>query len=168
MGKGQGGRAKVAKEGRCRMCLRPDHVRQLTRHHLLPRRRSGRVTFQINHPLNIVPLCRECHDLVETEESARKMLRRVLLVEEVEFLRRHVGARWLAQHYPWPEEDEKLTLADLEKMALERPVRVDKGGGNGRKRRHKRKVHIEGCDPYWGCKAGCPVAVEAGTYYPMI
>jgi hypothetical protein len=102
--------AKVQREGHCRMCLRPAYVRPLTRHHLVPSRwfvRSTDLRLRMirNASANVVPLCRPCHDLIETSETAvrmeaRTMLRRVLTQQEVTFCIQVRGQQWLEWAYP--------------------------------------------------------------------
>jgi hypothetical protein len=95
---------KVNREGHCRMCLRPGHVRQLSRHHLIPQhwwRQRGELVMRLrNAGANIVPLCRQCHDEVETSIESRRMLRRVMTQEEVAFVIDVIGLRWLERRYP--------------------------------------------------------------------
>lgn len=110
-----GGSAKLAEEGQCRMCLRPppildpwapEYARKLTRHHLIPqswfRARSMKVRQLSNADANIVPLCRRCHDDVEDDEAARKMLRKVLTQAEVAFVIQMLGQEWIDRRYPPP------------------------------------------------------------------
>lgn len=91
-------------EGRCRMCLRESSVRPLTRHHLIPQwwwyKRGDPWPEYRNIAANIVPLCRPCHDDVERDEAARRMLRRLLGVDEVALVVTTIGQRWLDQTYP--------------------------------------------------------------------
>lgn len=102
---------KMVAEGHCRMCLRPDRVRPLTRHHLVP------VSWFIRQPVplrvirnahaNIVPLCRLCHDLVDRADDpeermrARRELRRSLGQAEIAFAIQVIGKEWLDEHYPF-------------------------------------------------------------------
>lgn len=69
--------AKLRAEGRCRLCLRPASVRPLTRHRIVP----GAVTGPYK-PVNCVPLCRPCHELVdnwqERDPASTRMYRRAL------------------------------------------------------------------------------------------
>lgn len=115
-----GGREKIKMEGRCRMCLRPRGpdsrieldaggpfelgARPLTRHHLVPER-----WFKNQLPptralrsaeANVVPLCRPCHDGVETDIESRRMLRRVLGPDEVAFVIQLAGRSWMDSRYP--------------------------------------------------------------------
>ena len=94
-------------EGQCRMCLRPEIVRALTRHHLVPLRwfletrdRRQRYAPIRNVAPNQVPLCRPCHDQVEKTEQGKRELRRVLAPDEVTYIVQLTGYRWLAKHYP--------------------------------------------------------------------
>lgn len=96
--------AKCEREGHCRMCRRPSHVRQLTRHHLIAqgwwRARGEDIAVLRNAAANIVPLCRQCHDEVEHDVESRRMLRRVLTQEEVAFIIDVIGRNWLERRYP--------------------------------------------------------------------
>lgn len=100
---------KILAEGQCRMCGRAAYVRPLTRHHLVPE------SWFLGQPLplrlirnahaNIVPLCRPCHDRVDSREEderapARRELRRCLSQAEVAFAIQVRGRRWLDSHYP--------------------------------------------------------------------
>lgn len=94
---------KVAREGHCRMCLRHQSIRPLSRHHLIPQswfRQRGLVTRLRNAAANIVPLCRLCHDEVEQDIGSRRMLRRSLTQEEVAFVIDVIGAAWFDRRYP--------------------------------------------------------------------
>ena len=117
-----GGREKLRDEGRCRMCLKTaaevtasgQHVRGerlLTRHHLVPRtwwsygtkrreeRRSGWRRLR-DADANIVPLCRPCHDLVESDVDGRKLLRKVLSQAEIAYCIQARGQLWFDTYYP--------------------------------------------------------------------
>jgi len=112
---------KLSREGRCRMCGRTYDVRPLTRHHLIP------VNWWIRQPLpmrsyrnahaNIVPLCREDHDLVDSKddylrEESRRMLRRLLSQQEVAFIIAVRGREWMEMAYPAHSQDpENVRLA---------------------------------------------------------
>lgn len=112
------GKEKLRREGCCRMCLRPsaeladlwmrpDAIRVMTRHHLVPQR-----WFNVHKEwihlrdcdANIVPLCRACHDLVELRNgsgsSHRRMLRRLLTQAEISFIIQVRGYRWFEGTYP--------------------------------------------------------------------
>lgn len=99
---------KVRAEGHCRMCLRPDKVRPLTRHHLVPQSWFMRQTHDKrwrawrNLAPNIIPLCRPCHDSVERWDDleARRMLRRMLTQEEIAFAWATRGPEWFSRWYP--------------------------------------------------------------------
>lgn len=111
-----GGKEKLREEGCCRMCLRPsaelgllderpDAVRLLTRHHLVPARWFRRhIEWRVMRDVdaNIVPLCRPCHDSIELTGGLpqRKMLRRAMLQEEVSFIIQVRGREWLETRYP--------------------------------------------------------------------
>lgn len=116
-----GGKEKVRQEARCRMCLRsrgPDTpkewllgdkdkwvgTRSLTRHHLVP---EHWFKYQLaplrqlrGSDCNIIPLCRQCHDEVERDEEARRMLRRVLGPDEAQFAIQVAGHHWFVVRYP--------------------------------------------------------------------
>lgn len=95
---------KLSAEKHCRACLRPDTVRPLTRHHLVPQawwlRRGVAYARYRNVAANIIPLCRSCHDEVEQSTEARRMLRRVLTQQEVALAVALRGLAWLDQCYP--------------------------------------------------------------------
>jgi hypothetical protein len=111
-----GGRSKVAEEGRCRMCLRPSSVRQLTRHHVVKQAWWRRNEFLLSWPSGhrervprhvvrdcdaaVVPLCVPCHVAVESEESARRLLRKVLGAAEVAYAVSLRGREWFDIRYP--------------------------------------------------------------------
>ena len=95
--------------GVCRMCLRSSKLRALTRHHLVPHAwfLSQPLALRLirNAHANIVPLCRPCHDLVDSRdpverEEARRHLRRSLLQDEVAFAIQVRGRTWLEYNYP--------------------------------------------------------------------
>jgi hypothetical protein len=95
---------KLSAEKHCRACLRPDSVRPLTRHHLVPQawwlRRGLTFARYRNVAANIIPLCRPCHDEVESDQEARRMLRRVLTQQEVALAVALLGIGWLDRIYP--------------------------------------------------------------------
>lgn len=112
---------KLEDEKRCRLCLRPRNVRplvehelagedvvRLTRHHLVPKwwaaDRIARGLLPdrriIGCAANFIPLCRPCHDGVEYDPAARRMLRAVMRPEEEEFVVRVAGRAWLDETYP--------------------------------------------------------------------
>lgn len=99
-------RNKLGEEGHCRMCLRPAHVRPLTRHHLIPQRWFARQRHDVrwqklrNCAANIIPLCRACHDEVERDRESRRMLRRSLVQEEIAWIIAVRGTEWLNTRYP--------------------------------------------------------------------
>ena len=113
------GREKLRRERVCRMCARPsaeleelwhrpDAVRILTRHHLVPKR------FFKHFPEwkhlrdcdgNVVPLCRPDHDLIHSRDGAvrlqaRAMLRRSLTQEEIAYMVQVRGIEWVNNKYP--------------------------------------------------------------------
>lgn len=110
------GRSKVAEEGRCRMCLRPAAIRQVTRHHVVKQAWWRRHTFLLSgrgsgwrlvpqHVVRdcdaaIVPLCAPCHVAVENEVGARRMLRKVLGAEEAAYAISLRGRSWFDSRYP--------------------------------------------------------------------
>ena len=97
---------KLTVEQHCRMCGRHRSVRPLTRHHLVPLRHfesapGRRYRMVRNANANIAPLCRICHDLVESRDMiARRMLRRLLTQQEIAFIVRVRGKEWLDRRYP--------------------------------------------------------------------
>ena len=93
----------------CRMCGRPGHVRPITRHHLVPeswfRRQPLSLRSIRNAHANLVPLCRPCHDLVDSRDEderreSRRFLRRSLSQQEISFAIQVRGREWLDFHYP--------------------------------------------------------------------
>lgn len=93
----------------CRMCTRPREVRPLTRHHLVPEswflRQPLHIKIVRNAYANIVPLCRPCHDRVDSRDpveraEARRYLRRSLTQQEVAFAIQVRGRGWLEHEYP--------------------------------------------------------------------
>lgn len=103
------GRLKVWNEAHCRMCRRHRLVRPLTRHHLIPlswwAQQDARIRRYRNANANLVPLCREDHDLVDhkdqdVREMARRELRRSLWQPEIAFIIRVIGEDWLRETYP--------------------------------------------------------------------
>lgn len=102
------GRLKVFNEGHCRMCLRHRKIRPLTRHHLVPLEWFNHQKMEVrqirNANANIIPLCRPCHDLVDSQleevrTPARRELRRSLWQPEIAFAIRLRGADWLQETY---------------------------------------------------------------------
>lgn len=100
------GKAKAANEGRCRMCQRDAFVRPLSRHHLVPQQYFLRYSEPYRGLRNcdacIVPLCRPCHDSVEGRRNRdnRKMLRKVLMQDEIAFCIAVRGKVWFDRMYP--------------------------------------------------------------------
>lgn len=95
----------------CRMCGRPRNVRPITRHHLVPQawfdelEESDPRRMLRNATANLVPLCRQCHDLVDNRDEyvrveSRRMLRRSLAQSEIAFAIHLRGRHWLEHHYP--------------------------------------------------------------------
>lgn len=100
------GRAKVQQEGRCRLCSAGD---ELTRHHLVPMawflQRKLELRTLRNANANIVPLCRDCHEIVDGREPVprlqkRSALRAALYSNEVAFILQVRGKPWFDSHYP--------------------------------------------------------------------
>lgn len=91
------------------MCLRDEGVRPLTRHHIIPESwfmpQPIKLKMIRNAHANIVPLCRLCHDLVDSKNAieraeARKMLRKTFSQQELAFVIRVLGKGWLDEQYP--------------------------------------------------------------------
>lgn len=95
---------KLAAEKHCRACLRSQDVRPLTRHHLVPQswwlRRGSEFARYRNVAANVIPLCRPCHDEVERDTEARRMLRRALTQQEITLAISLRGITWLDTLYP--------------------------------------------------------------------
>jgi len=100
---------KCEAEAHCRMCLRHMKVRPLTRHHLVPLRWWKNIGLEWrgvrNCPNNIIPMCRACHDLVESSDEeirqeARRMCRRAMTQIEIAFAIATRGKEWFNHHYP--------------------------------------------------------------------
>lgn len=98
--------SKMLGEGRCRLCSKTG---PLTRHHLVPEswflRQPLALKLVRNAHANIVPLCRKCHDHVESrhpvvKEWARRKLRPLLTQQEVAFCIQVRGRGWLEATYP--------------------------------------------------------------------
>lgn len=89
---------------RCRLC---GSEKQITRHHLVPRRFRGRKLHrrvsaaQVGHRCNIVKLCTACHLGVEQNDSGMRMdLRLVLNANELRHMERVAGREWVDREYP--------------------------------------------------------------------
>lgn len=108
-----GAKRKLTSERVCRLCVQPwDERRRLTRHHLIPQ--SWFLGFDSIGPVrgmrhavsNIVPLCRDCHDEVDTKRypalrlRARALLRQRLSQQEIAFIISVRGKPWLDAEYP--------------------------------------------------------------------
>lgn len=98
---------KMKAEGRCRLCLPTADPAPLTKHHLVPetwfrlRRKKNPALYAVrNSAANIIPLCRRCHDRVESSEVARRALRELLAQDEVAFAIQSIGRLWLETTYP--------------------------------------------------------------------
>ncbi len=125
-------------EGKCRMCLRPADVRALTLHHLVPEawfRRHRKLRLVRNVAANLIPLCRDDHDLVEREATARSQLRRLLAPDEVAFAIQTAGRDWLDASYPLTGQSSRR--------------REDVSAGESR------PMHRRDCHPVFGCVYGC-------------
>lgn len=81
--------------------IRPAHQRLRGRPGISTRF-VGYETRDIRHPLNIVPLCRLHHDLIERRVLV-STLRSLLRESEVIHIRRVAGPVWLDAHYPEPQ-----------------------------------------------------------------
>lgn len=87
---------------------RPDAIRVMTRHHLVPQhwfRKNPEWKHLMNCDANVVPLCRMCHDLVELPawkggQPYRRELRRMMTQAEISFVIQVRGLDWLEQTYP--------------------------------------------------------------------
>lgn len=91
---------KFKSESACRLCHRPFYVRRLTRHRIVPGAYGGTYI-----PINCVPLCRPCHDLVDhkditTRRLARRMLRASLWPVEIAHALRRDGSARLVRDPP--------------------------------------------------------------------
>jgi hypothetical protein len=104
------GRAKLVREGKCRLCRKPYPPWQLTRHHLVPRNGSH-AGDDVDD--NLVPLCGSgtvgCHGLVERSQESRSRLRRFLLQAELAYMAWRMGddganpdkgKAWIDRRYP--------------------------------------------------------------------
>lgn len=98
--------SKVQAEGRCRLC---PETAALTRHHVIPQSwflGQPEALRQIrNAHANIVPLCRDCHDDVESKHpviliEARRRLRETFTQQEITFAIQVRGREWLEAQYP--------------------------------------------------------------------
>lgn len=104
---------KMTTEGRCRKCgiahSWAKDGKQLTRHHVVPE------SWFLGQPLalklirnahaNIVPLCRDCHDEIDSKypvvrEQARRVLRVLMTQQEIAFAIQVRGRHWLDREYP--------------------------------------------------------------------
>lgn len=91
---------------------------RLTRHHLVPEHWFLRQPIHLrqvrNAHANIIPLCRDHHDLVESKHpvvqlEARRRLRASLTQEEIAFAIQIRGRAWLDQEYPLADYEFPLT-----------------------------------------------------------
>lgn len=78
-------RAKVEEEGRCRLCWRGG---QLDAAHVIPRSLAPGATNNMGRD-NIVPLCRRCHELVDSHQES--LLPVLTLNEQCEAVRQAGG-----------------------------------------------------------------------------
>lgn len=107
-----GGKRKLTAEKVCRLCGSEWTAwRVRTRHHVVPQSwflglEADDVRRGIAHAQsNLVPLCRPCHDEVDSRypvvrEMARRMLRLVMTQQEVAFVIALRGREWLDLEYP--------------------------------------------------------------------
>lgn len=109
-----GGKRKLMSETVCRMCERQwvnasCHPLQRTRHHLVPQSWFLGVSNEfraIRHAhANLIPLCRACHDDIETKNvvirlAARMRLRGRMTQQEVAFAIALRGLVWMNREYP--------------------------------------------------------------------
>lgn len=101
------GRQKLAWERQCRICR---HEHQLTRHHLIPHswflRRRMEIKVLRNANANIVPLCEQCHRVVDSGRDPvsrlqkRSSLRGALYPNEIAFILQVMGQAWFDREYP--------------------------------------------------------------------
>jgi hypothetical protein len=95
------GRAKVAREGRCRLCERTWYEAGGTasRHHLIPKGQGGDDVDP-----NLVPACGDgttgCHGDLEHSVEARRRLRRKLHADEIAYAVGKVGQGRFDRRYP--------------------------------------------------------------------
>lgn len=91
---------------------------RLTRHHLIPEHWFLRQPLHLrsirNAHANIIPLCRDHHDLVESKQpvvrlEARRFLRATLTQEEIAFAIQVRGRSWLDLEYPLAPNEYPLT-----------------------------------------------------------
>lgn len=94
-------------------------MRPLTRHHLVPkswfnqsaRKHDPRYRYVKSCDANIIPLCRACHDAVEDDVTARRILRKMLGSQEVALVIYLQGSRWFDSKYPPNHRRPELELA---------------------------------------------------------
>lgn len=101
--KGNAGRAKLRKEGRCRSCGESRWA--LSRHHLVPRSQSGDDVDD-----NLVPLCLLCHDTLhnhpgQPRTEVRHAIGRSLTDAERAYVGRKMGVDYLRRHYGIEQEE---------------------------------------------------------------
>lgn len=110
-----GGKRKMSAEVACRLCERDFVARypstRRTRHHVVPQSwflgfdAVGVVRGMKDAHANLVPLCRPCHDLVDSRfpvvrVEARRRLRSRLTQQEIAFAIAVRGLGWLDREYP--------------------------------------------------------------------
>jgi len=102
------GREKLYAERKCRICP-SDQV--MTRHHVIPlswffSERGARFRAIRNANANIIPLCEECHRIVDGVRDPvgrlkkRAAIRENLGANEIAFAIQVRGRAWLDEHYP--------------------------------------------------------------------
>lgn len=101
------GRVKLDQERKCRVC---PNKRGLTRHHLIPqvwfKYRKEELRSLRNANANIVPLCEECHRIIDGvidpvgRLQKRAALRDALYSNEVAFILQVRGPQWFELAYP--------------------------------------------------------------------
>lgn len=101
------GRVKLHQERKCRIC---PNKRNLTRHHLIPqvwfKYRKEELRSLRNANANIVPLCEDCHRIVDGvldpvgKLQKRAALRDALYSNEIAFILQVRGPQWFDLAYP--------------------------------------------------------------------
>lgn len=101
------GRIKLHQEKKCRIC---PNRRNLTRHHLIPqvwfKYRKEELRSLRNANANIVPLCEECHRIIDSaidpvgKLQKRAALRDALYSNEIAFILQVRGPQWFNLAYP--------------------------------------------------------------------
>ena len=116
---------KLAAEKQCRMCERSHKIRPLTRHHLVPLSYFQHLVPHLkpyrNANANIIPLCRPCHDLVEQDREARRMLSKLLSQQEIAFAIKVASLEWLNDRYP-PERSRPTASSKTTRSKMWNPT----------------------------------------------